>query len=78
MPKVLTSGKYIVFFWLNEEERMHVHVRSAEKNAKFWIEPIGVVENYGYLSHEISEIINILSQNKKLIISKWVERFGKS
>ena len=46
------------FFFSLEENRMHIHIRQAEKKAKIWIEPsISLAENKGFSSTEISNIL---------------------
>jgi hypothetical protein len=38
-PTVFREGPYRFFFFSREEQRMHVHVASADGEAKFWLEP---------------------------------------
>jgi len=41
MPTVLRYGRYRFFFFRNEgNEPPHIHVKAAEKEAKFWLDPI--------------------------------------
>ncbi len=48
-PTVFREGGIRVFFFSREEIRMHVHVQSAEAEAKFWMEPqIELEANYGF------------------------------
>ena len=39
----------------------HIHVKSLENEAKFWLSPVQLAFNYGYRSHEL----------------KWLEAFRK-
>jgi hypothetical protein len=42
MPTVLRVGRFRFFFNSNEgQEPAHIHVKAAENDAKFWLEPIG-------------------------------------
>ena len=42
-----------MFLFLCEEARMHVHVQSAEAEAKFWMEPrIEPAANFGFPDRE--------------------------
>jgi hypothetical protein len=46
-PTVFRDGPFRFFFSSREEERLHVHVQSADGEAKVWIEPrIEVARNY--------------------------------
>lgn len=56
---------------------MHIHVEKAEKCAKFWIQPIFVVVNFGFTGKELREIGEIIEKNETLIGDKWNEHFGK-
>ena len=70
-PTVLKKGKYRFFFYSREEKRPHVHVASAEKEAKVWLDPVVLEENHGYNSKEINEILEIIIDNKEFLLSKW-------
>ncbi|TMG83195.1 MAG: DUF4160 domain-containing protein [Betaproteobacteria bacterium] len=51
-PTVLRAKGFRLFFFSREETRMHVHVQSAEGEAKFWLEPrIELAQSYGLPSH---------------------------
>ena len=45
MPEVFREGGYRFFFFsLEGMEPPHIHVESAEKYAKFWLNPIELVD----------------------------------
>lgn len=47
-PTVFRKLGLRFFFFSREEPRMHVHVQSANGDAKFWLEPgIELAENNG-------------------------------
>jgi len=78
MPTVFMIKGYRFFFYSKEgTEPMHIHVEKGDNVAKFWIEPLVLVDNYGFISSELNEILEIAEQNKELIINKWNEHFGK-
>ena len=53
-PTVFRDGGIRVSFFSREEPRMHVHVQSAEAEAKFWMEPeIELEVNYGFSDREV-------------------------
>ena len=39
-PTVFRDGPFRFFFFSREESRLHIHVQTADGEAKFWIEPI--------------------------------------
>ncbi len=46
-----------MFFFSREEARMHVHVQSAEAEAKFWMEPqIELAGNFGFRLARLVEL----------------------
>ena len=60
-PKFLCEDGYIFKIYSNEETRVHIHVVKAEREAKFWLEPIiELAENFGFNSKEIKAITKII------------------
>jgi Domain of unknown function (DUF4160) len=56
---------------------MHVHVRKAERVAKFWMEPeVILAESYGMRSSELKKLQRVIEENREIIRSKWHEHFG--
>ncbi len=77
MPTVLRWGPYRAFFYSNEgDEPAHIHVRSGNNEAKFWLDDLAVAVNAGFPAREINDIIRHLKQNRDLQLSAWHEHFG--
>ncbi len=77
MPEVFREGGYRFFFFsLEGTEPPHVHVESAEKYAKFWLNPIALVESRRMNSAELTKVRKIIENRQNEIISKWNEHFG--
>ena len=56
---------------------MHVHVQSAQGEAKFWIEPeIELAANFGVPDHEIAKILNLIRKREDEIREGWNRHFG--
>jgi hypothetical protein len=56
---------------------MHVHVYSADGEAKFWLEPsIELAESHGIASHGLRTIARIIERRADEITSAWHEHFG--
>lgn len=80
MPKIFIFEGYKFFFFSNEgnpREPVHVHVRKAEKTAKFWIKPdIALDNSYGFNSQELKMLENLIKERSNLIEDKWNEYFN--
>ena len=52
MPTVLLSGPYRFYFHSHEpNEPPHIHVDRDDLSAKFWLQPVGLARNLGFLPH---------------------------
>ncbi len=77
MPTLLRIGKYRFFFYANEnEEPPHVHIRAGENEAKYWVEPLDLVVNYGFNGKDLKQIERHLIDNKHYILEMWMDFFG--
>lgn len=77
MPTVLKIKGYRFFFFSNErDEPIHIHIEHENKYAKFWLEPIALAKNVGFRAFELTEIRNIIVENKKIIVEEWNEYFA--
>jgi len=75
-PTVFRHGGYRFFFFSNEEPRMHVHVASAEGEAKFWLEPIISLARYNDLSpRRLREMQKIVEERENEIRLAWKKYF---
>lgn len=78
MPTVLRIGPYRFHFYSNEEgEPVHIHVRSADGEAKFWLNPVELAYNYGYRDREIKKIEILVVENRTFLIEEWDEFFSR-
>lgn len=74
MPTVLRVGRYRFYFFSNEgKEPPHIHVKAAEDQAKFWLDPIALASNYGFRAHELSEIEQIVREHQIEFLEVWYE-----
>ena len=57
---------------------MHVHVQSAEAEAKFWMEPkIELDENFGFPDREVGRILKLLEDRESEIRKAWDQHFSR-
>jgi hypothetical protein len=77
MPTVLRIRGHRFFFFSNEgNEPPHIHVETAEKYAKFWLNPIALAKSIGYNSKELGQLRELVEEHKNLFKEKWYEYFG--
>ena len=77
MPSVLRVGRYRFFFFSNEgEEPPHIHVRAAEHEAKFCLDSVSLVANYGFRSRDLSEIERLIREHQVELLEAWHEHLG--
>ncbi len=78
MPTVLRVGRFRFYFFSNErQEPPHIHVKTAENEAKFWLDPVGMAFNYGFRGHELGEIDLLVRQHRARFLEAWNEHFGE-
>ena len=65
MPTVILIGGFRFHFYSDEgQEPAHIHVRSAEGECKFWLEPVIILAyNRGVRGHELREIERLVYEN---------------
>jgi hypothetical protein len=76
-PTVFRDGPFRFFFFSREETRMHIHVQSADGEAKFWIEPaIELARNYGLSDQGLSRALQLIVDHEQEIRDAWHRHFG--
>jgi hypothetical protein len=76
-PTVFRVAGFRYFFFSREEPRMHVHVRSAECEAKYWLEPaIELAENYRLRQSQLKEIEKTIRARYDELVKAWKDHFG--
>lgn len=80
MPVILRYQGFKFFFYSNEGnplESAHIHVRNAEGEAKFWLEPgIQLARNDGFDARTLRMLIAIIEEHKDLLREAWNDYFG--
>lgn len=55
---------------------MHIHVHSADGEAKFWIEPVIALAAYtGLNKRQLKELQRLVEENEDVIRSAWNAHF---
>jgi hypothetical protein len=77
MPTVLRVGRFRFFFFSNEgDEPAHVHVKAAENEAKFWLDPVSLAANYGFRSRHLNAIESLIQEHRDELLEAWHEHLG--
>ncbi len=77
-PTIFWEGPFRFFFFSREETRLHVHVESADGEAKFWLEPeIDVAKNYRLGDKDLSRIRDLIIEHEQEIRDAWDTHFRR-
>lgn len=57
-------------------EPPHIHVAHAGRYAKFWLDPVTLADVRGFRDYELTEIRQIVADNRELFLGRWYEYFG--
>lgn len=81
MPTVHRFGPYRFHFYAHENyqtsEPPHVHVRSGNGVASFWLSPVGLRDSQGYNPREIERLRRIVIANRELLLRHWHDFFDQ-
>ena len=74
MPTVLRIGGYRFHFYSNEGiEPPHIHVRHADGECKFWLEPIVLAKNRGLSPQQLRQVEQLVYANQQHFLEKFNE-----
>jgi Domain of unknown function (DUF4160) len=77
VPTVLRIGRFRFLFFSNEsQEPPHIHVKSAGDEAKFWLDPVALVANYGFRGRDLTEIDKLVRDHQAELLEAWNEYFS--
>lgn len=74
MPSVLRVEGYRFFFYSDEgnpREPPHIHVVSGEKTAKFWLEPVELVNSRRLSASEIGVVYRLVTLYRATFLEAW-------
>ena len=71
-PTIFREKGFRFYFFSLEEDRMHVHIKGPEGDAKFWLEPeIELALQHGLAPHRVTEIRRIVEEHQDEIRDAW-------
>ncbi len=77
VPTIFETEGYRFFFYSNDHEPVHVHVRRGGGEAVFDVrEEIALRESQGLKVQELARAQELAEQNRDLIVRKWHEHLG--
>jgi hypothetical protein len=76
-PTVFREAGFRFFFFSREEPRRHVHVHSADGEAKFWLEPeVELARNHGLSRARLRQAEALVEEHADELRGAWAEHFG--
>jgi len=77
-PTLHREKGFRFFFYSNEgKEPPHIHVVKAGCEAKIWLDPVAVAENYGFSKKEIRTILEIVEENLESFLKEYEKWHGE-
>jgi hypothetical protein len=77
MPTVLRYEAYRIYFYSHEpNEPPHVHIDRDNLSVKFWLNPVSLARNRGFIARELRQIERIVQENRQRLLEAWNEYFG--
>ena len=75
-PTIFREGPFRFFFFSREERRLHVHVESADGEAKFWVDPrIELARNYRLTEKDLKRVRALIVEHEEEIRDAWSRHF---
>ena len=76
MPEVFRIGGFRFSFVSREGTEPPHSVEQAERYAKFWIDPVSLVESRGFRSAELRTLHSLIAKHLRELNLAWDEHFG--
>lgn len=77
MPTIFIVLGFRFMFYSNDHLLIHVHVVKGDSMAKFSINPVTLIENYGMSNSEVKMIESIIEENEEIIAEHWNNFFNR-
>ena len=77
MPTVMRIGPYRFHFYSREEsEPPHVHAAREDREAKFWLRPVSLASNHGFMNAELSRLQRLVEEHCQKLLDAYSDRHG--
>ncbi|MBK1719592.1 DUF4160 domain-containing protein [Thiocystis violacea] len=78
MPTVLRIRGFRFHFYSDEgNEPPHIHVRGAEGECKFWLDPISLARHRGMAASQLREIERLVFEHRPLLLESFHDYHGR-
>jgi hypothetical protein len=79
MPVVLRVNGFKFFFYQADvaNEPPHVHVTKEGKEAKFWLNPVGIAREGRFRASDLRDIERIIEENLDFLLNAWEKEKSK-
>ena len=72
MPKVLKLLGLRFYYWSQEHQPIHIHVKKGSAEARFIVDPkVELAENHGLKPHELALAEDIIKENREFLVEHW-------
>ena len=75
MPELLRLFGLRFFFYSNDQNPPHIHVRNADGEARFTIQPVACLENKGLKQKDVLLAESIIEENQTIFLKRLNEFF---
>jgi len=62
--------------YYNDHRPPHVHVKRAGNEARVQLDPVDVMDNYGYSRSEIKLVLEIVGKHQAMLMETWRSYYG--
>ena len=71
-PTVLRTGPYRIYFYSHEpHEPPHIHIDRDHLSAKFWLNPVSLARNLGFVARELRQIERLIDERQRELLEAW-------
>jgi uncharacterized protein DUF4160 len=62
---------YDVRLFTKDHPPAHVHVFNGDNEAKVGLEPVAMLDNWGFNNREIKTILELIEENQAMLLTEW-------
>jgi len=77
MPTIFREDGYRFFFFSDEHLPRHIHIEKGDSYVRIELLTLSVTDSYRISQKEIKKLLNLVEQNRKMMIGAWDEYFDE-
>ncbi len=70
-PTLIQDKGYRVVMYLNDHLPAHVHVKKDRNEVRVQIDPVQIMDNWGYNQREIKAILELITTHQEQLLAAW-------